>query len=389
MPGPSIPWKTLETEAWRTQIDSVPPARYKLASPRTITGSPSFAMQSADQNCVVRVYIGAGEAPDLSLTVSGTTPVPMTNAVGGNLTAQELADLRIEVGMPQPGFTLLTTDEPNGSPSAPFTTEAERTAWATANLASLLPGRTTVWGPGAVESVWNGSLATDWQSIRGPYLGSASNPFPNAAALLAAYPSGGRYVGERIAMANPAIVPRGWSLLEWSGSVWFPPAGELIATRWANPIRSVTPGVTTQVEIYGSAGNTSPIIPDYMLPDKIVFKNEMCAGISTPTTSSAYTIGLTVGGSIAALSGYNSHIAAQGNANTVGVRGAPLGLSMLGMRNGSTMQCQALGNLQNIDTPAGFFTPGANRVLIAAICGRTDDTVRLYGYNITSMGLMP
>jgi hypothetical protein len=191
MPGPSIPWKTLETEAWRTQIDSVPPARYKLASPRTITGSPSFAMESADQHCVVRVYIGAGEAPDLSLTVSGTTPVPMTNAVGGNLTAQELADLRIEVGMPQPGFALLTTDEPNGSPSAPFASVDERTAWAAANLASLLPGRTTAWGPGDAEYVWNGPLATDWQGIRGPYLGSLTNPFPTLEALAAAYPVAG------------------------------------------------------------------------------------------------------------------------------------------------------------------------------------------------------
>jgi hypothetical protein len=269
-----------------------------------------------------------------------------------------------------------------GSPSAPFATAGERTAWATANLASLLPGRTTVWGPGNVEYLWNGPLATDWQGIRGPYLGSPSNPFTSTAV-----PASGNYVGERIAVVNPAILPRGWSWLEWSGSVWFPPAGELIATRWASPIRSVTPGVTAQVEIYGSAGNTSPIIPDYMLPDKIVFKNEMCAGISTPTTSSAYTIGLTVGGSIAALSGYNSHIAAQGNSSTVGVRGAPLGLSMLGMRNGSTMQCQALGTLQSIDAPAGSFTSGANRVWLAAICGRTDDTVRLYGYNITSMGL--
>jgi hypothetical protein len=50
-----------------------------------------------------------------------------------------------------------------GSPSAPFATAGERTAWATANLASLLPGRTTAWGPGNVEYMWNGPLATDWE----------------------------------------------------------------------------------------------------------------------------------------------------------------------------------------------------------------------------------
>jgi hypothetical protein len=52
-----------------------------------------------------------------------------------------------------------------GSPSAPFTTVGERTAWATANLASLLPGRTTAWGPGNVEYLWNGPLATDWAAV--------------------------------------------------------------------------------------------------------------------------------------------------------------------------------------------------------------------------------
>jgi hypothetical protein len=77
-----------------------------------------------------------------------------------------------------------------GSPSAPFATAGERTAWATANLASLLPGRTTVWGPGNVEYLWNGPLATDWQGIRGPYLGSLTNPFPTLEALAAAYPPG-------------------------------------------------------------------------------------------------------------------------------------------------------------------------------------------------------
>lgn len=53
-----------------------------------------------------------------------------------------------------------------GSPFAPFATVEERTAWATANLASLRSGVTTVWGPGAVEYVWNGPLATDWVICR-------------------------------------------------------------------------------------------------------------------------------------------------------------------------------------------------------------------------------
>lgn len=61
--------------------------------------------------------------------------------------------------------TLVYSDAP-GSPSSPFTSEAQRTAWATANLATLRSGVSTVWGPGNVEYVWNGPLATDWAICR-------------------------------------------------------------------------------------------------------------------------------------------------------------------------------------------------------------------------------
>jgi hypothetical protein len=262
MPGPSIPWKTLETEAWRTQIDSVPPARYKLASPRTITGSPSFAMESADQHCVVRVYIGAGEAPDLSLTVSGTTPVPMTNAVGGNLTAQELADLRIEVGMPQPGFALLTTDEPNGSPSAPFASVDERTAWAAANLASLLPGRTTVWGPGNVEYVWNGPLATDWQGIRGPYLGSAENPFATVEERDAVMPAASRPERTRCWILNP-LCPDGMTEFIVRGGAWKPRAGQIIYAAYGALLD--TTAAAMSIGAWNLNVWTSPVLPSWIV----------------------------------------------------------------------------------------------------------------------------
>ena len=52
-----------------------------------------------------------------------------------------------------------------GSPSTPFATIAERTAWAAANLSSLRSGASTVWGPGNVKYVWNGPLATDWAAL--------------------------------------------------------------------------------------------------------------------------------------------------------------------------------------------------------------------------------
>ena len=82
-------------------------------------------------------------------------------------------------------------DPSPGSPAAPFTSEAQRTAWATENLASLLPGRTTAWGPGNVESVWNGPLATDWiQGPDGPVAVEYEGIFANKAALDTAIPTG-------------------------------------------------------------------------------------------------------------------------------------------------------------------------------------------------------
>lgn len=118
-----------------------------------------------------------------------------------------------------------------GSPSSPFTTTDQRTAWATANLSTLLPGRTTVWqtvADVAVEYVWNGPLATDWEGIRGPYPGSPANPFASAADLLAAYPSGGPYPAFTPSVANP-LSPCGSTLAHWKNGKWVPVPGQIIA----------------------------------------------------------------------------------------------------------------------------------------------------------------
>lgn len=252
MPGPTINWKTLDTEAWRTQIEGVPPARYKLANPKSITGSPSFAMQGAGQQCVVRVYIGAGAGPDLSLTVSGTTLVPMTNVAGGALTAQELADLWIEVGNLSSGEVLLTTDEPNGSPASPFTTVDQRTAWATANLSTLRSGVSTVWGPGdSTEWEFVGPEADKWRGIRGPYPGSPASPFASPAE----FPAVGS-PGQRIAVSN-ALSPEGLTWFLWDvASSAYRICPEQVLADFSNadgsPIldltaTALTPGVTTEV----------------------------------------------------------------------------------------------------------------------------------------------
>lgn len=154
MPGPTIQWKTVDTEVVLSEIREE--GRYRLASPAAVTGAPSLAMQAAGQNCTVRTYIGGVYRSDSLLTVPSTTPVAIRNAVGQPLTGQEMFDMVIEVGNLGFGSVLLTTDEPNGSLTSPFTTTAERTAWATANLATLRSGVSTVWGPGNREYLFVG-----------------------------------------------------------------------------------------------------------------------------------------------------------------------------------------------------------------------------------------
>ena len=93
------------------------------------------------------------------------------------------------------------------------------------------------------------------------------------ASALSASPASGDFVGQLIWVVNPAV-PRGRSRLEWTGSIWAPPAGELIAAVWrgAAPVALVTPGVIGQVEIFGATGNLSKIIPGYMIPAGLLMK---------------------------------------------------------------------------------------------------------------------
>ena len=139
-----------------------------------------------------------------------------------------------------------------GSPSAPFTTVDQRTAWATANLATLRSGVSTVWGPGdSTEWVWNGPLATDWEGIRGPFPGSPSNPFASPEEFSAVGSP-----GQRIAVSN-ALSPEGLTWFFWDvASSAYRICPEQVLADFSNadgsPIldltaTALTPGVTTEV----------------------------------------------------------------------------------------------------------------------------------------------
>lgn len=119
MAGSAINWESLARE------DAIGPivssGRYRLDSPSTVTGSPTFAMAAAGQSAEIRVFLPSGKSIEAPLAISGTTAVSLVNQVGKPFSQAELALIEIEVTMPY-GQNLLTTDEPNGSPSAPFAT---------------------------------------------------------------------------------------------------------------------------------------------------------------------------------------------------------------------------------------------------------------------------
>lgn len=70
----------------------------------------------------------------------------------------------------------------------------------------------------------------------------------------ATLPALGSYIGQLIQVDNSAV-PSGRSILRWNGTIWAPPAGELIAAAASStpgPLALVTPGVTTLTQIWAS-----------------------------------------------------------------------------------------------------------------------------------------
>jgi hypothetical protein len=112
-------------------------------------------------------------------------------------------------------------------------------------------------------------------------------------------PAQGNFKGEIIYVPNPAV-PRGMSRLEWTGSIWCPPVGELIAGAFAsssvNPLVLVTPGVTTLTTIMSTS-----IIPDYMLPNLLEW--DVCAtmGAQNLTGTGTCLLGVSISGNVTSI----------------------------------------------------------------------------------------
>jgi hypothetical protein len=174
MSGPSVPWKTFENDSWVIAPNAI--GRFKLASPKSVTGTPTLTLNLAGKTAVIKVYSEDVGKPGGEIALNGTTPFALVDATGSIFVGQGLVDLSIEIVRIDQGASITTTDEPNGSPSAPFaSTTARNAAYAT----SVPSPHARVWA-GGVEYEWIGTVSAgtdaDWDGERGDGCGLGNSP---------------------------------------------------------------------------------------------------------------------------------------------------------------------------------------------------------------------
>jgi hypothetical protein len=241
-----------------------------------------------------------------------------------------------------------------------------------------------VWGPGNVEYLWNGPLATDWQGIRGPYLGSAENPFPSYAALVAGLPPGvprrEAYMLNEFAPLAPGVP----GLVKWidTGASWIL-APEQILANYANadgsPILDatasaleLTPGIFAEIW-------TSPVLPLWLLEGgyRSFFVEVNRANVAGNTALT--TITASIRGSSATSSIYDNMLTYQ-QANSSAWRGP----SILG-----TKFRKVGGNLVGVEGPnqlamregnkwVGTYVENNTRIRIGYTAGASSDLILIH-----------
>ena len=204
-------------------------------------------------------------------------------------------------------------------------------------------------------------------------------------------PATGQYIGQQILVPNPAV-PRGQSRLEWTGTLWAPPAGELIAGKWrdATPVALVTPGVVALTQIWAGA-----IIPDYMLPEHIKCTIKGALSVKNASGVSGCRLLLSVSGTVPP-TGTDAHHPI-GNAVTPTASGVGIGTSGSGPTktvNSSYVSVRAgkdyfahTGNSGHLEGAA--FQPyvaGANRLYAMALPSSAADQFQLDGMSLISEG---
>lgn len=177
-------------------------------------------------------------------------------------------------------------------------TKAQADSWYASGVFALLASGSTATIAG-VSSTYQPGVGWVAQSMSaaGIIYNGTTIPLPVASAA---------NIGQQILVVNPAV-PRGFSRLESTGTMWAPPSGELIVAAnvppvtAAQPVADVTPGVTTVVQVY-----QGPVIPDYMLPLGLRIVTRAKFRITNPGTGVAGAqVGCGISGSAPNMLNYN------------------------------------------------------------------------------------
>ena len=269
-----------------------------------------------------------------------------------------------------------------GSPSAPFASEAQRTAWATANLATLLPGRSTVWGPGAVEYVWNGPLATDWEGIRGPYPGSPDNPFASTAEIVAA----GVGATETPWVLNP-LAPLGRTQAYFAGGVWAPIPGQCIALYRGvagQPLVDMTATGRAPATWYEVWAPTDPI-PDWLIPNFRDIGLRVRAETKEATNAGTSKLRATLRAESSVLGGETDAIMGSSFTGSEFGRGLYAGIAYAQRSGALIVGSSGTGPFTasvGADREVGTFAAGATKPRLDAQFGLVTNTLKLFSVSI-------
>jgi len=380
--------------------------------PAETISSPDPSAKAHNRFCVLEgteAEISAALPPGLAIGFANDSKRVLTYDLGsgwaedsGVITNKDLATILATV--PAVGTVAQPTDYPDGrlvvvgtkwggNLSNQFATFAALDAVTKTNIAA--GAKASVVGIGEYELIggaWvaqltrnsNGTLSTN-----GVALVVQEEYFATTTARDTAYPSGG-FLGQICWMPN-TNVPLGRSRLRWNGTIWAPPAGELIVSLYGasgNPIYQVTPGVLTLAQ--GGVGN---VIPDYMLPDGITLASFWECSVKNAVSSVAGSIAyVTFGGSVpvdtsggASFNGFSVTPTANGAGITDGRKNEQrVGASFKGMW--FFVPGIYFNNTTYRATTTGSFATGVTKPYFMVKASHVSDQFALYSFEVYATG---
>ena len=199
--------------------------------------------------------------------------------------------------------------------------------------------------------------------------------------------------GKRILVANSAV-PRNKSVLECTGTIWAPPAGELIClvagSGPASPVASVSPGVLVRTEIYASPG-----IPDYMIPDKLLISGRgMGMGVrNTVSQAASAQMAITLSSSVQDADMNNALVSATtAPNNSASILAGAYNKSSLSWRDGNSFRgangSTGIGSVTSSmnGRTTGSFGSGSAKLRFTGLAGHVSDVFDILEYAVYSEG---